>query len=104
VPLDADGKPILPFQVGILTLLQLGTIVHDREMFHTDRYLYPVGYAASREYYSIKDPEKIVKYTSSIRDGGDAPLFVVVAEDNLDEPIIANSATGAWSHIVKGTS
>ncbi|RKP22772.1 hypothetical protein SYNPS1DRAFT_25358, partial [Syncephalis pseudoplumigaleata] len=50
IPRDADGRPILPVQVGILTVINLGTVVHDREAFHNERYIWPVGYTVQRPY------------------------------------------------------
>ncbi len=54
-----------------------------------------------REYYSMKDAEKIVTYTCTVQDGGLVPQFVVTAEDAPEEPVIGTSATGAWTHIIK---
>ena len=45
---DADGKPKLPQQIGVLTVHSLGTIVTDRPNFHNERYIFPVGYTVSR--------------------------------------------------------
>lgn len=49
-PIDRDihGKPKLPQQIGVLTVLNLGTIVTDRPTFHNERYIFPVGYTVSR--------------------------------------------------------
>ncbi|KAI9310931.1 F/Y rich C-terminus-domain-containing protein [Dichotomocladium elegans] len=49
----------------------------------------------------MTDPTKNTVIVSTILDGGDGPLFQVVAEDMPDEPIIANSATGAWTVVVR---
>ena len=48
----------------------------------------------------MKDPHKTVRYTSTVLDGGDMPKFQVIAED-LDTPIVAHSATGTWTTIIK---
>lgn len=45
---DEDGNPKLPQQIGVLTVLNLGTIVTDRPSFHNERYIFPVGYTVSR--------------------------------------------------------
>lgn len=45
---DEDGNPKLPQQIGVLTVLRLGTIVTDRPSFHNERYIFPVGYTVSR--------------------------------------------------------
>ncbi|PWA00271.1 hypothetical protein BB558_003691 [Smittium angustum] len=101
VPRDPDGKYILPIQVGILTLLDLGTIVYDRDSFHSERYIWPVGYLVQREYLSMNEPNKLVIYTCRISDGGDGPRFHIEPEDMPNNPIIAHTATGAWTTVVK---
>lgn len=47
------------------------------------------------------DPNSNTVVTSSIIDGGDYPRFQVIAADMPHEPIIANSATGAWTVVVR---
>ena len=48
VPRDlVTGQPLLPLTVGIMTVLNLGTICY-REHFHTERYIFPVGYEVTR--------------------------------------------------------
>lgn len=47
------------------------------------------------------DPNANTVVTSTILDGGDGPLFRVTAADAPDDPIIANSATGAWTVVVR---
>jgi hypothetical protein len=47
------------------------------------------------------DPHNNTIITCSILDGGDGPRFQVVSEDQPNHPIIANSATGAWSVVVR---
>ncbi|RKP22716.1 F/Y-rich N-terminus-domain-containing protein, partial [Syncephalis pseudoplumigaleata] len=101
IPRDADGRPILPVQVGILTVINLGTVVHDREAFHNERYIWPVGYTVQRPYASMKYPDKQTIYTCSVRDGIDGPKFYLEPEDQPDGIIEANTATGAWTTAVR---
>ncbi|KAI9506137.1 F/Y rich C-terminus-domain-containing protein, partial [Coemansia spiralis] len=98
---DKDGNYEMPVQVGILTVLCLGSIVWDRDAYHNERYIWPAGYTVQREYYSMKDPDKSVIYTCWITDGGDAPLFHVEAEDMTGEPIVSPTATGAWTSVLR---
>ncbi|CAO3661779.1 unnamed protein product [Rhizopus microsporus] len=98
---DEDGNPKLPQQIGVLTVLSLGHIVTDRPTFHNERYIFPVGYTVSRTYPSMVDPNSNTIITSTILDGGDGPRFRVTAADMPDQPIIANSATGAWTIVVR---
>lgn len=47
VPRDKKGKPMLPLNVGIMTVIALGEVC-TREHFHTERYIFPVGYEVTR--------------------------------------------------------
>ncbi|KAF8349556.1 F/Y-rich N-terminus-domain-containing protein [Amanita rubescens] len=100
VPRDKNGKPMLPLNVGIMTVINLGTVCM-REHFHTERYIFPVGYEVTRRYMSTVDPNHDVVYHCTILDGGDGPKFQIIPADAPDRPVIAGTATGAWSAIVK---
>ncbi|KAI6006457.1 FYRN-domain-containing protein [Pisolithus marmoratus] len=100
VPRDKKGKPLLPLTVGIMTVYNLGEVCM-REHFHTERYIFPVGYEVTRRYHSTVDPQEEAIYRCSILDGGDGPKFKIVGTDAPNRPIIAGTATGAWSNIVK---
>ncbi|KAF8443246.1 F/Y-rich N-terminus-domain-containing protein [Boletus edulis BED1] len=100
VPRDKKGRPLLPLNVGIMTVINLGEVCM-REHFHTERYIFPVGYEVTRRYHSTVDPTSDAVYHCSILDGGDGPKFQIVASDVPDRPMIAGTATGAWSSIVK---
>lgn len=47
IPRDQFGQPRLPLKVGVMEIRELGTICM-REHFHTERYIFPVGYEVSR--------------------------------------------------------
>ncbi len=48
VPRDRmTGRPLLPLNVGIMTVINLGEVCM-REHFHTERYIFPVGYEVTR--------------------------------------------------------
>ncbi|KAK9674868.1 hypothetical protein K7432_016828 [Basidiobolus ranarum] len=104
LPKNDEGDYILPVQVGVLTVSNLGTIVHDRSTFHNERYIWPVGYTVQRSYASMVDPENQTIYVCRISDGGEGPKFHIEPEDQPDNPIIANTATGAWTTVVKAVN
>ncbi|KAF9576846.1 hypothetical protein EC968_003353 [Mortierella alpina] len=101
---DEAGNVKLPVTVGIITILDIGHVVYDREAFHNDRYIFPVGYKMSRSYNSMIDPHNLTIYTCSVIDDGDAPKFQIDAADQPGKPIIAGTATGAWTHVVKAAN
>ena len=47
VPRDSIGRPLLPLNVGIMMVVSLGEVCM-REHFHTERYIFPVGYEVKR--------------------------------------------------------
>ncbi|KAI8142940.1 F/Y rich C-terminus-domain-containing protein [Fennellomyces sp. T-0311] len=103
-PLEKDpvsGKYKLPARVGILTVHSLGRVV-PLPTYHNDRYIWPPGFKVSRTYLSMVNPNANTVYTCSVEENGEqGPRFRVVADDCPDQPIIANSATGVWTAIVK---
>lgn len=70
---DEEGHIKFPLTIGIITLMDIGRVVSDREAFHTERYIWPVGYRMSRSYNSMVDPTKLTTYTCSVIDDGEAP-------------------------------
>lgn len=48
-------------------------IVWDRPGFHSERYIWPVGFCSSRYYPSMKTPDMKCIYTCKILDGGYGP-------------------------------
>ncbi|KAF9954489.1 hypothetical protein BGZ72_004566 [Mortierella alpina] len=111
---DDEGHIKFPLTVGIITIMDIGYVVFDREAFHNERYIWPVGYKMSRSYNSMIDPTNLTTYTCSVIDDGEAPKaspflptissypgFQIDAQDQPGKPIIAGTATGAWTHVVK---
>ena len=97
IPRNPDGTVDLPLKVGIITLMNLGTIVVDHEGWHNERYIWPKGYEIRRSYPSLKDPEKHTMMTARIEQGEDGlPVFVLEPEDEPGKRIVAGSSTGAW--------
>ncbi|KAJ1648240.1 hypothetical protein IWQ61_010013 [Dispira simplex] len=101
VPKDEEGSYKLPVSVGSVEVLNLGKVVYDRDAFHTERYIWPVGYKVKRVHPSMVVNKGLTTYTCTILDGDDTPLFQVVADDKPDAPITGTSATGVWTAITK---
>ncbi|XP_068217008.1 transforming growth factor beta regulator 1 [Palaemon carinicauda] len=100
ITLDSAGRPIFPITLGPLTIHSLGEIVSEREAYHTEQCIYPVGFCSSRMYASLHDPLRPVLYTCKILDGGHSPRFEVVCEDEEDA-VVGNSPTQCHNHILQ---
>uniref|UniRef100_A0A0V0GE77 Putative transforming growth factor beta regulator 1 n=1 Tax=Triatoma dimidiata TaxID=72491 RepID=A0A0V0GE77_TRIDM len=90
IPLDTCGKPIFPIVLGDFTVHSLGEVC-EKPDYHTEDLIYPVGYCSTRIYGSLKDPEKQCVYTCKVMDGGQAPRFEIVADTDLDVPLVSTS-------------
>uniref|UniRef100_A0A182W745 INO80 complex subunit E N-terminal domain-containing protein n=1 Tax=Anopheles minimus TaxID=112268 RepID=A0A182W745_9DIPT len=80
IAVDQTGHPSYPITVGGFTVQHLGEVVTDREAYHTECTIYPVGYTITRPYGHYKDPEKRCNYTCRILDDGERPRFEIVPE------------------------
>jgi hypothetical protein len=101
LPTNSEGKVVFPIHLGVLSILQLGTVVYNKPGFHSTSYIWPIGFKSTRQYASMKDPERKTTYFNEIIDNGDAPIFRVSAEDDLENPIDAPSPTAAWKTIIE---
>nr|CAD7412342.1 unnamed protein product [Timema cristinae] len=70
-----------------------GPVVSDRPDYHSEELIFPVGFCSSRMYGSLKDPEKKCVYTCKILDGGYSPSFEIVADNELEYPLVGESAS-----------
>ncbi|GAA6008804.1 hypothetical protein JCM11491_003789 [Sporobolomyces phaffii] len=104
VPRNADGTPRLPLAAGIMTLNNLG-VVNAQEGFHTERYIFPVGYEAVRRYPSMVNKTAETEYVCRIVDSGQGgPMFELHPADQPGTVIQAATPTGAWSQVVKAAN
>lgn len=101
IPLDITGRPVFPIVLGGLTVHSLGEVVSDRPDYHSEDLIFPVGYCSTRVYGSLKDPERKCVYTCKIVDGGTAPSFEIVADSDLDAPLVGNSARECHSMLLR---
>lgn len=75
---DEAGNVKFPVTVGIITIWSIGHVIYDREAFHNDRYIWPVGYKMSRLYNSMIDPHNLTTYTCSVIEDGEAPKVIAL--------------------------
>lgn len=77
-------RPLLPLHLGqVVTILSLGRVRGDKEAFHSDKYIWPIGYTSMRQFTSLisNEPDKKCDYKCEILDGGGKPLFRVTPSD-----------------------
>mmetsp|Transcript_57571 Transcript_57571/g.102842 ORF Transcript_57571/g.102842 Transcript_57571/m.102842 type:complete len:129 (-) Transcript_57571:53-439(-) len=73
----------VPLQLGNgAVLLDAGTVDWTRPAYHTQRYIYPIGFKVARLQDSYLNPRKRVTYIFEVIDGGDEPAFKVTSEDD----------------------
>jgi hypothetical protein len=104
VPYDAEGNPILPLSLNMITVHRLGEVVYDRPAYHNKRYILPVGFTTSRSYLSVISPDSSMNYFSSILDNGPAPLYQVTPEGHPEMGFQSTSTTGAWAAVAKAAA
>jgi hypothetical protein len=92
-----------PFKAAGATIASLGKIVTGRRstMFHSQKYLWPVGFHSTRTYGSCIDPTVKTEYVSEILDAGESgALFRVTAADN-GQRFEGNTPSAAWVQVVR---
>ena len=100
--LNERKKTTFPYPVTENSfILNIGTVVYDRPNYHTERYIYPVGYKTCRLSQSLEDPEQKTRWISEIVDGGESPLFLVYPENDPENVFQGATPTAPWSQAMK---
>lgn len=92
VPYDAQGKPIFPINLGGFVLHALGEIMSDNTNFHTENWIYPVGYLATRVFSHPKEPERKCVFTCKILNNSGVPQFQIIPDAEFDHVFFGESA------------
>lgn len=93
ISINQNGRPIYPITMGNLSIHDLGAIIVDRPGYHTDNWIYSVGYTSTRIYGHIKEPHRKCLYTCKIIDCGDFPRFEIIPESMPEYAIAGPSAS-----------
>lgn len=101
IPLDFTGRPVFPIVLGGLTVHSLGEVVSDRPDYHTEDFIFPVGFCSTRVYGSLVDPERKCLYTCKVVDGGLSPRFEIVADSDPNAPLVGSSASECHSLLLR---
>ncbi|XP_053324300.1 histone-lysine N-methyltransferase 2C isoform X3 [Spea bombifrons] len=92
------------FRVGSLIFHAIGQLLPQQmQDFHSAASLYPVGYEASRLYWSTRYANKRCRYLCSIEEKDSLPLFVVrVVEPGHEDMLLTDSTPkGVWDKVLE---
>uniref|UniRef100_A0ABM5GMV7 [histone H3]-lysine(4) N-methyltransferase n=1 Tax=Pogona vitticeps TaxID=103695 RepID=A0ABM5GMV7_9SAUR len=92
------------FRVGSLIFHTIGQLLpHQMQAFHTSKVLYPVGYEASRLYWSTRYANRRCRYVCSIEEKGGLPLFVIRIIEQGHEDLVLTDSTpkDVWDKILE---
>ena len=104
LPRDEEGRVVLPVgPVQGVTLECLGVVQPpDKVGYHSAAYVLPVGYRTTRQYMRCDDPNgPRTRWVQEIIEGDAGPAFRLTADEGMDEPIVAKSATAAWAEVLR---
>ncbi len=90
-------------RIGALIFLSVGQLLpHQLRNFHTQDYIYPIGYKVVRYYWSTAQVNKRCPYVCSIAEQNGKPVFrITVDEGKESERTYSDStAKGAWAPIL----
>ncbi|XP_054449392.1 histone-lysine N-methyltransferase 2C [Pteronotus mesoamericanus] len=92
------------FRVGSLIFHAIGQLLPQQmQAFHSPKALFPVGYEASRLYWSTRYANRRCRYLCSIEEKDGRPVFVVrVVEQGHEDLVLSDSSPkGVWDKILE---
>ena len=99
---DLEGNIIYPIVITpTLQILNLGVVEWERQNYHSEKNLFPIGFKSLRKNTSMVHPNKQDEYICEILDGGQKPMFKVTCSSEPNKPIMSMSSSGVWIDICK---
>ncbi|XP_016052433.1 PREDICTED: histone-lysine N-methyltransferase 2C isoform X1 [Miniopterus natalensis] len=92
------------FRVGSLIFHAIGQLLPQQmQAFHSPKALFPVGYEASRLYWSTRYANRRCRYLCSIEEKAGRPVFVIrVVEQGHEDLVLSDSSPkGVWDKILE---
>lgn len=87
-------------RVGNLVVHSLGRVEQEIDGFHSENYITPPGYVATRIFWSFQTVEKRTVYVLRVLRKGSDPLFAIDASDAPDLPIRSKSMVDAYEALM----
>eukprot|EP01016_Furgasonia_blochmanni_P047724 TRINITY_DN7041_c0_g1_i5.p1 TRINITY_DN7041_c0_g1~~TRINITY_DN7041_c0_g1_i5.p1 ORF type:complete len:195 (+),score=62.95 TRINITY_DN7041_c0_g1_i5:68-586(+) len=98
---DDDGNIVYPVHINnSLTIMNFGRI-NTNPNYHSEHNLFPVGFKSVRVYASMFTRGVKAEYSCEIIDGGEKPIYKVTSNEDQENPIIKDSSTGCWVHVLQ---
>ncbi|XP_051738984.1 histone-lysine N-methyltransferase 2C isoform X6 [Ctenopharyngodon idella] len=92
------------FRVGSLVFHSVGQLLpHQMQAFHSMSAIFPVGYEASRIYWSMRHGNRRCHYVCSIDEKDSDPEFIIrVVEQGYDDLVLTGSSPkGVWDKVLE---
>lgn len=92
------------FRVGSLIFHAIGQLLPQQmQDFHSATALFPVGYEASRLYWSMRYANRRCRYLCSIEEKDGLPIFIIRVHEQGHEDLILTDTTpkGVWDKILE---
>ncbi|KYO46955.1 histone-lysine N-methyltransferase 2D isoform B [Alligator mississippiensis] len=92
------------FRVGSLIFHTIGQLLPQQmQAFHSSKALFPIGYEASRLYWSMRYANRRCRYLCSIEEKDGLPLFVIKVIEQGHEDLVLSDTTpkGVWDKILE---
>ncbi|XP_053350621.1 histone-lysine N-methyltransferase 2C isoform X4 [Clarias gariepinus] len=92
------------FRVGSLVFHSVGQLLPQQmEAFHSSAAIFPVGYEASRIYWSMRHANRRCRYLCSIDEKDGAPEFTIrVVEQGYEDLVLTGSSPkGVWDKVLE---
>jgi hypothetical protein len=97
---DPEGQ--LSLRIGTLTIQAWGEIEQTVDGFHTEKYITPPGYLATRIFWSTQEPKSRTVYVLKVeKDKSGIPLFTITPGDDLAGVIRGRSTDEAYAMLTQ---
>ncbi|XP_071942048.1 histone-lysine N-methyltransferase 2C-like isoform X2 [Antedon mediterranea] len=98
-----DNECQRTLRVGSLVFKCIGQLLpHQMQSFHSTTAIFPVGFEASRLYWSMRYTNKRCRYVCSIGESSGKPLFTIRVQEQGHEDVTVQDTTirGVWQKIL----
>lgn len=90
----------LCYRLGGLVVHSLGTIEEEVDGFHSEKYIMPPGYTATRIYWSYQAPRTRTVYVLKVDREGTKAIFSIIAADDPSTAIRSRSMDDAYDMLM----